>query len=290
MLCGFIYGSIPSYNSDTTESVEGFGFEDSLSYCCLSTAHHKATQPCNTGFTIIIAQHKDENKSPHRWSSGWSQPCMRSRPDLLLLLRWAGLTACPMLLAGKFTLRELTQNTSWPKHWVHAGGGGEGEICGTKTTVVHIMLFVFVCGPSDLFVSMKGCQGVAFTLLHILRRWQMAACFSFLFLMHYQVSGAWSSDNIPGHSYQQLPPATDTNALFQKKLLLLIYTWYFLYHKITESVKLSEKLCDLCCFSSHEDPSANWCAVWVLGDLVDSWKRSIWHVWVSVCTSWPDLK
>lgn len=75
----------------------------------------------NTGFNIITTQYKDITKAPTDKSSGWSQPCMQGRPDLLLL-RWAGLTACLMLLGGKFTLGELTQNTSWPKHWVYVGG------------------------------------------------------------------------------------------------------------------------------------------------------------------------
>lgn len=111
-------------------------------------------------------------KAPTDMSSGWSQSCMLGWPDLLLLLRRAGLTACLMLLASKSTSGELTQNTSWPKHRQYTGreGGGGGHpqrknnsCVGLQMHVIVVCARVWPVRP----VCVCGCLGVGFALLPV---------------------------------------------------------------------------------------------------------------------------
>lgn len=90
--------------------------------------NHRGTR-AHLGLSSIINQYQAHNKRLIDMAAGWSLSRTLNWTDVLLL-RWAGLTACLMLLGSKSTLGEVTQNSSWAQHRLYAEGTPH-----TKTTV-----------------------------------------------------------------------------------------------------------------------------------------------------------
>lgn len=86
---------------------------------------------------------------------GWGRSRMLNWADLLLL-RWAGPTACLMLLARRPTLEEVTQNSSWPQQRLYTEGTPD-----TKTTVGQRAVNTHKCCLASCVASMtRLCEDV----------------------------------------------------------------------------------------------------------------------------------
>lgn len=117
----------------------------------------KSSTSCVT-LTASLNNVRTMTIAPTDMSSGWSQSCMLGWPDLLLLLRRAGLTACLVLLASKSTSGELTQNTSWPKHRQYTGGDPQRKNNSCVGLQMHIIVVCVRVWPvRPVCVWMFGC-------------------------------------------------------------------------------------------------------------------------------------
>lgn len=127
-------------------------------------------------------------------SAGWGRSRTLKRTDVLLL-RWAGLTACLMLLGSGSTLGEVTQNSSWAQHRPCAEGTPDtkttvgqrpvnAQKCCLSSCVAPVTCLcedVWVWAQKLFLVRAQPCHSTDTKLIRIIERevFPLISCFSF---------------------------------------------------------------------------------------------------------------
>lgn len=115
----------------------------------------KLNHACKWPIKPLMINMRLVTKGSSALCGGWGHSRMLNWADLLLL-RWAGPTACLMLLARRPTLEEVTQNSSWPQQRLYAEGTPD-----TKTTVGQRAVNTHKCCLASCVASLtRLCEDV----------------------------------------------------------------------------------------------------------------------------------